>query len=494
MIHSGNTESKGNLTPAELAGKKIYTTGVGSSGEKITANMSGVKVPGTVMKCINCHKADGTGNPEGGISPSNVTWAYLTRPYGGKRISGKKYPAYTEQTLRKVITTGIDPAGNKLHNAMPTYNMTRVDLNNLVAYMKVLGKAGDVGLTKSTIKIGIALNGNHDQSNSKNEAVKKVAQAYCNAINENGGIYNRMLETSFFNANEEFDENKYFMVTGFGEKEILGKNTTTPSLFLCSNEITGTGLNNRNAFYIYPSLTAQNQALVDFSNEYALFKKKDEVTIVCTNDDHRKTLARAISDYYLAKNKVLPTMLTLDSSNVNELALNKDIHSDGLVFFIGSIELGNQFLKELDKLGKSPYILTSGSVSGVDLFNLPKSFQKKVFISYPTWVTERTFAGVQLYQSLNKQNNLLSGWKNSQLNIMSMLMTLEECLKKIGSDLTQDKLIASFEELYEFSTGLAPPVTYNMNRRVGSSMVYIANFDPTVNQLQLVSSINFSEE
>ncbi|NRA11021.1 MAG: cytochrome c, partial [Crocinitomicaceae bacterium] len=251
MIHPDNSESNGNLTPAELAGKKIYTTGVGSSQEKITANMSGVKVPATVMKCINCHKADGTGNPEGGISPSNITWAYLTRPYGGKRISGKKYPAYTEQTLRKVITTGIDPAGNKLHNAMPTYNMTREDLNNLVAYMKVLGKVGDVGLTKSTIKIGIALNSKQNQPNSKNEAIKKVVQAYCNSINENGGIYNRTLEPSFFNTNEQFEEKKYFMVTGFGEKEILGENTTTPSLFLCSNELTGTGLNNRNAFYVY---------------------------------------------------------------------------------------------------------------------------------------------------------------------------------------------------------------------------------------------------
>ena len=493
-ITPDNSGSSEKLTPAELAGKKIYTEGIGSSDVKITANMSGVKVPATVMKCINCHKADGTGNPEGGISPSNVTWAYLTRSYGGKRISGEKYPAYTEQTLRKVITTGIDPAGNKLHNAMPTYNMTREDLNNLVAYMKVLGKVGDVGLTKSTINIGIALNSEQNQPNSKNEAIKKMVQAYCNTVNENGGIYNRTLKPSFFSTSEQFEEKKYFMVTGFGEKEILGENNTTPSLFLCSNELTGSGLNNRNAFYVYPSLTAQNQALVDFSKENELLKKKGEVTIVYTNDNDRKAFAKTLSNYYLAKNNVLPTLLALDSDNIQELALTKQIHSNSLVFYVGSTQLGNQFLKELDNIGKTPYILTSGSISGVDLFNMPKAFQKKVFISYPTWITERSSASIRLYQSLNRENKLLSNWKNSQLNIMSMLMTLEECLKRVGSDLTQDKLIGSFEGLYEFSTGLAPPVTYNLNKRAGSSSVYIASFDPIANQLKLVSTINCSEK
>ena len=73
-------------------------------------------------------------------------------------------------------------------------------------------------------------------------------------------------------------------------------------------------------------------------------------------------------------------------------------------------------------------------------------------------------------------------------------MTLEECLKRVGSDLTQDKLIGSLEGLYEFSTGLAPPVTYNLNKRAGSSSVYIANFDPIANQLKLVSTINCSEK
>lgn len=487
---SGSTEK---LTPAQLAGKKIYTEGIGSSDVKITANMSGVKVPATVMKCINCHKADGTGNAEGGITPSNVTWSYLTRPYGGVRLSGEKYPSYTEQSLRKVITQGIDPAGNKVHNAMPTYNMTRTDLDNLIAYLKVLGEKSDVGLTKSTIHIGIALNGSQNESNSKNEAVKKVVQAYCKKVNENGGIYNRTLETSFFDANEKIDEDEYFMITGFGDQKNIAS-TTTPTLFPYSEQLTKNGLNNPNTFYIYPSIIAQNHALVDFSKKHETLSHCDEITIIYTNDEQRQTIANSISSYYSTNHGILPKQFIINSTNVKEIALNKNISSKGLIFFIGATQLGNELLKSLDLVDKSPSLLASGSVSGVDLFNMPEAFYGKVFIAYPTWITQRSRAGISTYQSLKKDNELLSNWKGSQLDAMSMIMTLEECLKEIGSDLTQDKLIRSLEGLYQFSNGLTPPLTYNVNQRVGSSNVYIATIDATVKQLKLVSTVHSTEK
>ena len=34
------------------------------------------------MACANCHGFDGQGKPEGGITPSNLTWEVLSKPYG----------------------------------------------------------------------------------------------------------------------------------------------------------------------------------------------------------------------------------------------------------------------------------------------------------------------------------------------------------------------------------------------------------------------------
>ena len=149
--------NRSGLSDKEKAGQLIYEKGIGSTDIPVTALMSGVKVPGTVMPCINCHKKDGTGNPEGGIVPSDIRWSQLTKHYGNDSQSGRSHPAYTESSLRKVISMGIDPAGNKLNTVMPRYSMSRTDIDNLIAYLKVLDHNDQQGVTDQSISLGVVL-------------------------------------------------------------------------------------------------------------------------------------------------------------------------------------------------------------------------------------------------------------------------------------------------------------------------------------------------
>ncbi|MFP5288285.1 MAG: ABC transporter substrate-binding protein, partial [Thermoanaerobaculia bacterium] len=107
------------LTPREENGKRIYLEGVSSSGGEITAVMGeGVEVPAAAVPCSGCHGRDGRGKPEGGVSPSDVTWSRLTRPYGATHPSGRSHPPYDERLLKRAIAMGLDPAGTPLHVAM----------------------------------------------------------------------------------------------------------------------------------------------------------------------------------------------------------------------------------------------------------------------------------------------------------------------------------------------------------------------------------------
>ena len=45
------------------------------------------------------------------------------------------------------MTTGFDPAGNKLAVAMPTYRMPQEDMANLIAYLKRIETDTDPGVT-----------------------------------------------------------------------------------------------------------------------------------------------------------------------------------------------------------------------------------------------------------------------------------------------------------------------------------------------------------
>ena len=72
-------------------------------------------------------------------------------------------------------------------------------------------------------------------------------------------------------------------------------------------------------------------------------------------------------------------------------------------------------------------------------------------------------------------------------------MTLEECFKRIGKELTKDKILKTLEQLYEYDTGLTPRITYSLNQRVGSDHIYIATFDEENKDIMLVKTLNSKE-
>ena len=62
---AGVTADGSELTPKEARGKQIYTSGISSSGEAITAHMGlgGFPLPASAMPCASCHGPDGRGRP-----------------------------------------------------------------------------------------------------------------------------------------------------------------------------------------------------------------------------------------------------------------------------------------------------------------------------------------------------------------------------------------------------------------------------------------------
>ncbi len=55
------------------------------------------------------------------------------------------------------MTAGVDPAGNKLSVAMPTYRMPLQDMSDLIAYLKRIETDLDPGVSETSIVIGTLL-------------------------------------------------------------------------------------------------------------------------------------------------------------------------------------------------------------------------------------------------------------------------------------------------------------------------------------------------
>src|SRR5215210_1122389 len=182
-------------------GRQIYLEGTSPSGREITAVMSdaSVEVPAASVPCAGCHGRDGKGRPEGGLSPSDLTWTTLTRPYGVTSPSGRKHPPYDTKLLKRAISLGLDPAGNALHVAMPRYRMSLADMDDLLAYLQRLGTETDPGLGGASLRVGVVLPPAGPLSGMGN-AVRSVLTARFDALNKDGGIYGRRVEPRFLEA------------------------------------------------------------------------------------------------------------------------------------------------------------------------------------------------------------------------------------------------------------------------------------------------------
>jgi len=165
--------------PQEKHGKHVYSKTTSPSGKEIKAyiGVASLEAPGAAMACANCHGYDGKGRPEGGITPSDITWLELSKSYGVRHASGREHPAYTEETLARAITKGIDPAGNKLDPAMPHFSMPDEDLTALIAYLKRLGTDLDPGLSANHIRIGTILPSEGPRG-AMGDVMEKTLQAY----------------------------------------------------------------------------------------------------------------------------------------------------------------------------------------------------------------------------------------------------------------------------------------------------------------------------
>src|SRR5262245_6218558 len=97
--------------PAEgvAVGREIYLHGRGAAGGPVTATLGdGTPLPAAAAACGTCHGPAGRGRPEGGVTPSDVTWGNLSKPYGATHPSGRRVEPYDDRLLIRAVTLGLD--------------------------------------------------------------------------------------------------------------------------------------------------------------------------------------------------------------------------------------------------------------------------------------------------------------------------------------------------------------------------------------------------
>lgn len=131
----------------ESNGERIYLTATSDRGTRIRSR-GGLPFGGMMMgrqTCAACHGVDG----KGGIhfmhmqtmDAPDIRWSVLSSgEHGGHAEGGQsaEQAPYDAESFRLAIEEGISPSGERLSNAMPRWEMSELDIADLIAYLESL--------------------------------------------------------------------------------------------------------------------------------------------------------------------------------------------------------------------------------------------------------------------------------------------------------------------------------------------------------------------
>jgi len=496
-VHSQSAimpSSRRELTLQEKRGKAFYLRGESASGQEITALMGEIDVPASTLTCAGCHGLRGEGLTEGGVTAGPLTWSFLTKPYGHTDDGGRKHGAFSETSFVRMLTAGLDPAGNKLAVAMPAYRMSQEDMANLIAYLKRIETDTDPGVNDTSIVLGTVL---PEQSalSGLAQSMGDVLQAYFAEINSRGGIYNRKIELRVMHGDSKLtvpnvkrliDEEQVFaIVSGLSagaedgvaaltqEKEVpfIGPSTLMPQR--------GAPVN-RYVFYLLPGLKEQARALARFAANKT-DAANSRVAIVSPDVEFNRGIVASIEEQAKTVNwkSVTTTYYTPEGFSASNRVAELQQKGIDTLFFLGTGVEATAMLKETENAGWTPSIYMLGTLVGKNIGDaVTVKTKDKVFLAFPTVPTDVSAAGAAEYSTLLQRNKLQPTHAAAQASAIAAAKILVHALELCGKNLSRERLITTLEGLYEYDTGLMPKITFGPNRRIGALGAYVVTIDP----------------
>jgi ABC-type branched-subunit amino acid transport system substrate-binding protein len=495
------------LSPAQQRGRQIYMTGHSPSGEPIVAYFGedAIELPEEASTCSGCHGDDGTGRPESGVVPFNVTWEYLTKTYGHAHPDGTAHGPFTEETLKSYLESGVYPGGRQGDPSMPVYEMPSQDFDDLAAFLTVLGVHADPGVGETTLRVGTLLP-SKGPADEIGRAMRETLLAYFDDVNRSGGIYGRTIDlvveeppslsepaSRVFEARGA-DREPFALVspfvTGTGPGlNAAGSSDGLPIVGPFTLHPLGAYAEDRSAFYLLAGLREQLLCLVDFAKRRVGLAQPRVALLYPENPD----LAQIVAALETAGREKgwsevrREPIRGAEFDAAGEAARLKEAGTE-VVVFLGVEPQLRSFLGSAAALEWAPVVVAPGVLAGKAAFEAPPSFAGRLFISYPTLPRDRDPRVAGELSRLMKEHGLSSSHLQAAISAYSSAKLLVEALRRSGRALSRRKLVSALEALYRFETGLTPPLTFTRNRRIGALGAYVATPDPGSGRTALESA------
>jgi ABC-type branched-subunit amino acid transport system substrate-binding protein len=483
-------------------GRQIYLTGVPLDGSPLAATVGNppMEVAASILKCVNCHGRDGRGQAEGGVTPANIRWEELTKP-SGSGAGRRKHAAYSGKLLIRAIALGLDANGNRLDPAMPRYHLTHEQANDLVAYLEVLGRESDPGVTETSLKIGVVLPPAGVTGSA--QAIRAVVSAFAAQVNDQGGFYGRELKLSFVISPDEPDaragairdfvetEQPFALISSYmsGCEEEAGRyleENKVPSIGPISLYAKDKPAARRYVFHLVAGLAGQGEALSRFAVQMPGLRHSAALLVRREGDDEIRAVPETISDRLVAAGWSAPREVVLAETSAPDWAALLGSGDVRAVFWFAPANGLDEFYQAAAKANKYPFLFAPGVLAGPQLQSAPPGFAGKIFCSFPTLPSDQTSAGKSELSKLASDPQVSDGSFPRMALASAKLLT--HGLRQAGKEISREKLVEILEGLYRYNTEQTPAVTFTRNRRVGSGGAHVVGLDLERKSLVLPST------
>jgi mono/diheme cytochrome c family protein len=122
-------------------GAQIYFTATSRRGTPVTSDFRMGMMGGGRVACVTCHGPDGRGGPVRmmmrAFDAPDIRYETLTSEEHREEDEHEHEP-WTDETIKRAITEGVEPNGKPLDWQMPRWTMSEADLDDLLEFLKRL--------------------------------------------------------------------------------------------------------------------------------------------------------------------------------------------------------------------------------------------------------------------------------------------------------------------------------------------------------------------
>ena len=427
-------------------------------------------VAASVVPCASCHGPDGRGRPEGGAVPADIRRSVLLRPLGTR-------DAYTDRTIRRAISMGIDASGKRLDATMPRYRMSSQDMDALMSYLKKAGELPDPGLSAGAIRIGVLLPPKEHLSGVQ-AAVRHSLQAFVDARNRAGAIYDRKLELVFADCDGSpaaraeaaaafVREQKPFALVGSftdgADEELaaVAEEQRVPLLATISSHARSDG-SKRYVRHLVAGIHDQTRALAQFIGRNF---PKARVAVLHGSGERSEAVAEAAAREL--RKMEIDARVGVAASDPRKL---KEEGVD-VVLYAGPQDALVKLAAATRELEWSPAIFVPSALIHPAALDGARG-AARFYISLPIGPDDQTEEAVTAWRNLVGDDGARLH-QPSQFAALASAQLLVAALERAGRDLTRDGLMEAIDGIVALRTGLVPPLTYTPSRHIGSTGAYI---------------------